>query len=199
MVKSTVDNWQPAQHTLAETPDLRGIGTGPKGYKERNENMKRKMTERDEEDEDDGPTAMEQDELHAEQSTKRRKAEGSKYIPVSGSDGGGAGAPSKVKRREQGWECERSENPLKTLPKQLWFTMSPPFLDGPPQVYERAPKAPSERAGKVMKSSISTTWERKMKDKAERQHFLGMKREALAEAKDKRKVSAGGREDWITA
>ena len=57
-----------------------------------------------------------------------------------------------------------------------------------PQVYDRATKIPSVRSGKVMRSSYSTSWERKMKDKAERQQFLGMKKEALAEAKDKRKV-----------
>jgi hypothetical protein len=80
MVKSTVENWQPVQASLAETPDLRGIATGPKGYKERNENMKRKMTEREDEEEDVGPAPMDEDEGHA--ATKRRKAEGSRYIPV---------------------------------------------------------------------------------------------------------------------
>ena len=66
-----------------------------------------------------------------------------------------------------------------------------------PQVYDRATKIPSVRSGKVMRSSYSTSWERKMKDKAERQQFLGMKKEALAEAKDKRKVcvKGGGREE----
>lgn len=58
----------------------------------------------------------------------------------------------------------------------------------PTQVYDRNPKAPSQRAGKVMRSSSKTTWDRKMKDKAERQHFLTIKKDAVAELKSKRKV-----------
>ena len=57
------------------------------------------------------------------------------------------------------------------------------------QVYERNPKAPAQRAGKVMRSSSKTTWDRKMRDKAERQHFLGIKKEAIDELKGKKKVS----------
>jgi len=77
----------PRQEQRAETPDLRGIGTGPKGFKERNETLKRKMRERDEADEaDEGPSAMEEDAQQDDQSLKRRKAEGSKYIPVSRGD-----------------------------------------------------------------------------------------------------------------
>lgn len=85
MVVNSVDNWVPKQERPAETPDLRGIGTGPKGFKERNETLKRKMREREEE-EDDGPAAMEEDPPQDEQSLKRRKAEGAKYIPVRGRD-----------------------------------------------------------------------------------------------------------------
>ena len=81
-MSNSVENWIPRQEQRAETPDLRGIGTGPKGYKERNEVLKRKMRERDEEEADDeGPTAMEED-PQDNHSLKRRKAEGAKYIPV---------------------------------------------------------------------------------------------------------------------
>jgi len=41
-----------------------------------------------------------------------------------------------------------------------------------------------------MRSSSKTTWDRKMKDKAERQHFLSIKKEAVDELKSKRKASA---------
>ena len=80
-MSNSVENWIPRQEQRAETPDLRGIGTGPKGYKERNEVMKRKIRERDEEVDDEGPTAMEED-PQDNHSLKRRKAEGAKYIPV---------------------------------------------------------------------------------------------------------------------
>ena len=39
-----------------------------------------------------------------------------------------------------------------------------------------------------MRSSSKTTWDRKMRDKAERQHFLGIKKEAIDDLKSKKKV-----------
>ncbi|GAX84922.1 hypothetical protein CEUSTIGMA_g12343.t1 [Chlamydomonas eustigma] len=128
------EEWVPVQATLPEAVDLRGIATGPKGYKERNENLKRSIQDRD-----DDFTAMDEDAAAEDgQSIKRRKADFVKYIPI----------------------------------------------------HQRNPKAPSERAGKVMRSSSKSSWERKMKEKAEKGHFLEHKKEALAEAKSKRKAIA---------
>ena len=80
------DDWMPAQATLPECNDLRGLGTGPKGYKERNEGLKRKMQGREEDDEEAEANAMDEDDAPINpadlQSSKRRKAEGAKYIPV---------------------------------------------------------------------------------------------------------------------
>lgn len=57
-----------------------------------------------------------------------------------------------------------------------------------PQIYARKAEAPKERASKVMKPSIRTTWDKKMKDKAVREQFLEVKRAAVTAVKEKRKV-----------
>lgn len=56
------------------------------------------------------------------------------------------------------------------------------------QVSGRVWKAPGERAGKVMKPSLSTSWEKKMAMKASRQQFVDHKRAAVEAYKEKRKV-----------
>eukprot|EP00197_Chlamydomonas_leiostraca_P008815 CAMPEP_0202866666 /NCGR_PEP_ID=MMETSP1391-20130828/8291_1 /ASSEMBLY_ACC=CAM_ASM_000867 /TAXON_ID=1034604 /ORGANISM="Chlamydomonas leiostraca, Strain SAG 11-49" /LENGTH=200 /DNA_ID=CAMNT_0049546637 /DNA_START=50 /DNA_END=652 /DNA_ORIENTATION=+ len=55
-------------------------------------------------------------------------------------------------------------------------------------------KVPGERAGKVMKNAISTSWEKKMKDAAERKKFLEHKQAAVDARKEKRKASKAQRD-----
>jgi rRNA-processing protein CGR1 len=86
-------DWVPPQHELIVNPqDFRGIKRGPKGYKEKNNpNLKRKLeadVSEDAMDEDEAaPGAgadhdpMQQDD-DGLQSSKRRKQEGAKYVPI---------------------------------------------------------------------------------------------------------------------
>ena len=84
-------DWVPPQHELIVNPqDFRGIKRGPKGYKEKNNpNLKRKLeadVSEDAMDEDEaaagaGADPMQQDD-DGLQSSKRRKQEGAKYVPI---------------------------------------------------------------------------------------------------------------------
>mmetsp|Transcript_8508 Transcript_8508/g.18174 ORF Transcript_8508/g.18174 Transcript_8508/m.18174 type:complete len:182 (-) Transcript_8508:629-1174(-) len=55
-------------------------------------------------------------------------------------------------------------------------------------VYEREAKAPAERAAKIMKAGVTSSWEKKMKNKASRQMFMEHKREAVNAMKEKKKA-----------
>lgn len=80
--RTTAEDWEPALEVQPQAIDFRGIKTQPKGYKERN---KRKLDDdyaaHEAQTQEAGPSSMEVDEGQA---GKRRKAEGTAYIPVSG-------------------------------------------------------------------------------------------------------------------
>ncbi len=78
------DDWEPTRATLPSPVEGRHLGTGPKGYKDKDRHGeatgKRKLRELEIE-----ATSMEVDPVEEavdQQSNKRRKAEGAVYIPV---------------------------------------------------------------------------------------------------------------------
>lgn len=76
-------------------------------------------------------------------------------------------------------------------------TIKRPKLDtiGVGKVSGRPWKQPSSRAGTLRNPGLSTTWEKKMKEKAETQAYRQRKREAQAAMKEKGKAARQQREE----
>lgn len=179
--------WQPKQATAPSVHDYRNAALGPKGYKEGKGKRRLEEMEALHQQDLEQATAQMQADDHAQAmqtddkpTSKRQRVDdagGFRMIPVRPQAAARAcgATPASSAQSGQGLSVTRA------LTRAVACVLAV-------QESGRVWKAPAKPAADIMKVKTKATWEEKQEAKATRQALLEQKREAVAAAKEQRKV-----------